>query len=216
MALKDITLGQYFPGNSLVHRLDPRTKLLAVVLYIVALFLADFFVSYAIMFALLALSIAVSRVPLKSIMRGMKPILFIAIFTAVLNLFYTDGTHVLVYVYRPSRLRADLCRPEAERLLRPYGYTATDEESALQRLRERLSAGGDFPHEIGAFLGYPLEDVAGYIHNRGQNCRCMGCWKVYCNECEARRTFAKLKKCSEVYGRLWRQGRTVPELTVAA
>ena len=57
MALKDITLGQYFPGNSLVHRLDPRTKLLAVVLYIVALFLADFFVSYAIMFALLALSI---------------------------------------------------------------------------------------------------------------------------------------------------------------
>ena len=109
-----------------------------------------------------------------------------------------------------------ICRPEAERLLRPYGYTATDEESALQRLRERLSAGGDFPHEIGAFLGYPLEDVAGYIHNRGQNCRCMGCWKVYCNECEARRTFAKLKKCSEVYGRLWRQGRTVPELSVAA
>ena len=99
MALKDITLGQYFPGNSLVHRLDPRTKLLAVVLYIVALFLADFFVSYAIMFALLALSIAVSRVPLKSIMRGMKPILFIAIFTAVLNLFYTDGTHVLVHFW---------------------------------------------------------------------------------------------------------------------
>ncbi len=99
MALKDITLGQYFPGNSLVHRLDPRTKLLAVVLYIVALFLADFFVSYAIMLALLALSIAVSRVPLKSIMRGMKPILFIAIFTAVLNLFYTDGTHVLVHFW---------------------------------------------------------------------------------------------------------------------
>ena len=99
MALKDITLGQYFPGNSLVHRLDPRTKLLAVVLYIVALFLADFFVSYAIMLALLALSIAVSRVPLKSIMRGMKPILFIAIFTAVLNLFYTDGTHVLLHFW---------------------------------------------------------------------------------------------------------------------
>ena len=96
MALKDITLGQYFPGNSLIHRLDPRTKLIAVALYIVALFLAEFFVTYAIMFALLALCIAVSRVPLKSIVRGLKPVLFIAIFTAVLNLLYTGGTHVLV------------------------------------------------------------------------------------------------------------------------
>ena len=95
MALKDVTLGQYFPGNSLVHRLDPRTKLLAVVLYIVALFLAKFFVSYGIMFAVLALSIAISKVPVKSILRGMKPILFIAIFTAILNLFYTPGEHVL-------------------------------------------------------------------------------------------------------------------------
>jgi len=95
MALKDITLGQYFPGHSLVHRLDPRTNLLAVILYIVALFLADFFLTYAIMLGVLVLSIAISKVPLKSILRGMKPVLFIAIFTAVLNLFYTPGTHVL-------------------------------------------------------------------------------------------------------------------------
>ena len=96
MALKDITLGQYFPGNSLVHRLDPRTKLIAVTLYIVALFLADFFVSYAIMLCVLTLAIRISRVPLRSIVRGLKPILFIAIFTALLNLFYTSGEHVLV------------------------------------------------------------------------------------------------------------------------
>jgi len=95
MALKDITLGQYFPGNSLVHRLDPRTKLIAVVMYIVALFLAKYFYTYAIMFGVLALSIAISRVSVKSILRGMKPILFIAVFTALLNLFYTPGTHVL-------------------------------------------------------------------------------------------------------------------------
>jgi len=99
MALKDITLGQYFPGNSLVHRLDPRTKLLATVLYIVALFLAHSFVSYGVMIALLGLSIAVSKVPLKSILRGMKPVLFIAMFTALLNLFYTPGEHVLVKVW---------------------------------------------------------------------------------------------------------------------
>ena len=96
MALKDITLGQYFPGNSLIHRLDPRTKLIAVALYIVALFLADFFLTYAIMFALLCLAIAVSRVPLRSILRGMKPIVFIAVFTALLNLFYTSEGPVLV------------------------------------------------------------------------------------------------------------------------
>ena len=99
MALKDITLGQYFPGHSLVHKLDPRTKLLAVVLYIVALFLAKSFVTYGVMFLVLSLSIAVSKVPLKSILRGLKPVLFIAVFTAVLNLFYTPGTHVLVHVW---------------------------------------------------------------------------------------------------------------------
>ncbi|MCI9155784.1 MAG: energy-coupling factor transporter transmembrane protein EcfT [Lawsonibacter sp.] len=95
MALKDITLGQYFPGTSPVHRLDPRTKLICVVLYIVALFLASWFITYAIMFLVLALSIVVSKVPVKSIVRGLKPILFIVIFTAILNLFYTPGSTVL-------------------------------------------------------------------------------------------------------------------------
>ena len=99
MALKDITLGQYFPGNSPVHRLDPRTKIVAVVLYIVALFLCKSFVSYGIMLALLAISIKISKVPLKSIVNGLRPILFLACFTAILNLFYTPGDTVLVKVW---------------------------------------------------------------------------------------------------------------------
>ena len=99
MALKDITLGQYFPGNSPVHRLDPRTKIIAVVLYIVALFLCKSFVSYGIMLVLLAASIKISKVPLKSIVGGLKPILFLAVFTAILNLFYTPGETVLVKVW---------------------------------------------------------------------------------------------------------------------
>ncbi len=99
MALKDITLGQYFPGNSIVHRLDPRTKLICVVLYIVALFLASWFVTYAVMFFVLAGSIAVSKVPPKSVFRGLKPVLFIVVFTAVLNLFYTPGNTVLVHFW---------------------------------------------------------------------------------------------------------------------
>ena len=89
--LNDITLGQYFPGNTLLHRLDPRTKLLGTVAYIVALFLAKGIVGYAVLLAVLAALIAVSRVGLKTILRGMKPILVIIIITAVLNLFYTPG-----------------------------------------------------------------------------------------------------------------------------
>ena len=99
MALKDITLGQYFPGNSFVHRLDPRSKILAVVLYIIALFLCKSFVSYGVMFLLLATAIKVSKVPLKSILGGLKPILFLACFTAVLNLFTTPGQTVLFRVW---------------------------------------------------------------------------------------------------------------------
>ena len=99
MALKDITLGQYFPGNSPIHRLDPRTKIIAVFFYIVALFLAKSFISYAVMFLLLAASIKVSKVPLKAILNGMKPIVFLAAFTAVLNLFYTPGETVLFEIW---------------------------------------------------------------------------------------------------------------------
>ena len=89
--LKVITLGQFFPGKSLAHRLDPRTKLLLTVLYIAALFCAKWFVSYALTAALLAASVKVSGVSPKALVRGLKPVLFLICFTAVLNLFYTPG-----------------------------------------------------------------------------------------------------------------------------
>ena len=89
--LKDITLGQYFPGNSVIHRLDPRTKLIMLVVYIVSLFTAVSWLSYALPLVFLAVCIAVSGVPLKSFVRGLKPLLFILIFTAALNLFFTVG-----------------------------------------------------------------------------------------------------------------------------
>ena len=89
--LKDITLGQYFPGNSVVHRLDPRTKLIMLVVYIVALFLAVSWVSYGLMAAFLVFVIKISTIPPKSIIRGMKPLVMILVFTGVLNLFFTGG-----------------------------------------------------------------------------------------------------------------------------
>ena len=93
--LKDITLGQYFPGNSLAHKLDPRTKILLTVLYIVTLFCAKSFVSYALVAALLITGVKVSGVAPKALVRGLKPILFIICFTAVLNLFYTPGEELV-------------------------------------------------------------------------------------------------------------------------
>ena len=89
--LKDITLGQYFPGNSFIHRLDPRTKLLMLVVYIAALFIAKSWLSYGLMLVFLIGCIAISRIPPKSIVRGMKPMVVILVFTAVLNLFMTKG-----------------------------------------------------------------------------------------------------------------------------
>ena len=98
--LKDITLGQFFPGNSVIHRLDPRTKLIMLVAYIVALFLAVNWISYAVMLVFLVTAIAISGVPAKSFIRGMKPLIFILIFTGVLNLFFTTGETVLVRFWR--------------------------------------------------------------------------------------------------------------------
>ena len=97
--LKDITLGQFFPGNSVIHRLDPRTKLILLVAYIVALFTAKSWVSYGVCLAFLAFCIYVSHIPLKSIVKGMKPLVMILVFTGVLNLFFAGGETVLLKIW---------------------------------------------------------------------------------------------------------------------
>ena len=89
--LKDITLGQYFPGKSPIHRLDPRAKLLAMICYIVALFLGEWFATYALLLLVLAAVVKVSTVKPRALVRGLKPVVFILVFTAVLNIFYTPG-----------------------------------------------------------------------------------------------------------------------------
>jgi len=91
MALKDITLGQFFPGKTLLHRMDPRAKILLMICYIVALFMAKNLAAYALAFAALAAAVVISRVGLKALLRGMKPVVFIVVFTALLNILYTPG-----------------------------------------------------------------------------------------------------------------------------
>ena len=89
--LKDVTLGQYFPGTTPIHRLDPRTKLVMVIVYIAALFLAKNVWGYVLMLAFLSLVIALSKIHLKVIFNGLRPLLLIILLTAFLNLFYSEG-----------------------------------------------------------------------------------------------------------------------------
>ena len=98
--LKDITMGQFFPGNSLVHRLDPRTKLIMVILYIAALFTAKSYVSYLVMAAFLIISVRISTIKFKMLFKGLKPLIIVIAFTAILNLFFTTGEHVIFQIWR--------------------------------------------------------------------------------------------------------------------
>ena len=92
--LKDITLGLYFPGDTVVHRLDPRTKLIVVVLYIIALFNAKGWGAYLLLLAVTGICMAVSHISPRNIFKGLKPMLFIIALTALLNIFYTQGTPI--------------------------------------------------------------------------------------------------------------------------
>lgn len=89
--LKDVTLGQYFPGTTPVHRMDPRMKLLMTILYIVVLFVADGLLSYIAIAAFLVTVIAISHISPKVVLSGMKPLIIIIAITGVLNMFYTPG-----------------------------------------------------------------------------------------------------------------------------
>ena len=134
----------------------------------------------------------------------------------VLTVLRCRRGRALIYLGRISQLRRDLSRPGAVQLLKRYGYHGGTEGEALEILRERVCRSENFPHEIGLFLGYPLEDVIGFIEKKKKNSKCTGYWQVYGDELDAERRFKSYRKCSEVYRRLWNSGRSLQQLTVAA
>ena len=117
----------------------------------------------------------------------------------------------LVYLYRPSRLKKDLEDPAAIKILQDHGYSCYGK--CLPKLIERVRASEEFPHEIGLFLGYPPEDVQGFLDHRP--CKCSGCWKVYGDENKAKKTFELYKKCERVYCQQLARGIDIKRLTVA-
>ena len=112
------------------------------------------------------------------------------------------GNACLLYLYRGRWLYRLLSAPENLSFLRRCGYDITHGCGGLLRqLERRLCTNEQFPHEIGIFLGYPLEDVEGFIANAGQNYTCLGCWKAYGDPDAAQERFQRYHSCTEIYRR---------------
>lgn len=100
--IRDITIGQYYPADSVIHKLDPRTKIISIFIFIVSLFIGESFLTYGIGFVGLNIMIKLSKVPVKFILKGLKSIFIIIILTVTLNLFFTPGEVVLFTLGRFS------------------------------------------------------------------------------------------------------------------
>ena len=125
-----------------------------------------------------------------------------------------SGNRALLYLYRPKRLENDLNHSAAKDVLKENGYPEHPGR-CVSYLRRRMTDKGEFPHEVGLFLGYPPEDVCGFITHGAAGCKCVGCWKVYSDEAAAKKTFAKYKKCTAVYCAQWANGKSIERLIVA-
>ena len=124
------------------------------------------------------------------------------------------GRRALIYLYRPDRLEEDLSDERAAAILEGMGYTCADCTGCLVELVKRVRKQPEFPHEIGLFLGYPPEDVAGFIRHKGRCCKCVGCWKVYGDPEQARRRFEQYQRCTKAYYAFWRSGIPLGSLAV--
>lgn len=150
----------------------------------------------------------------EAVARGNRRLNPKGLYVAVLR---QDLTSALILLYRRQELETDLRQREAAALLHQLGYQEASLGAQLQELRRRLARREAFPHEIGLFLGYPPEDVRGFMADcRGHNCKCTGCWKVYGDEAAAQDRFRRYKQCTAIYWGLYRRGRSLTQLTVSA
>lgn len=124
------------------------------------------------------------------------------------------GDRELIYMYRPEKLQRDLRDQTACRILKERRYPTDDPERCVVELVRRLNREKDFPHEIGLFLGYPAEDVSGFIHHSARCAKCVGTWKVYGDEEAARQKFALYQKCTRLYCEAYRKHNSFERLLV--
>ena len=122
----------------------------------------------------------------------------------------------LIYLYRTQWLHRILSGTAVETFLKLMGYQISRNRlDLLEQLSERLCVERDFPHEIGVFLGYPLEDVEGFIRNGGRNYTCCGCWKSYGDPEKAEALFASYRQCTALCKEWYQNGYTITQLIAA-
>ena len=122
---------------------------------------------------------------------------------------------ILLYMYRPARLAADLAVQEAREILDRLGYPMGSAEERAAELIRRIRAGGEFPHEAGLFLGYPPGDVDGFMRLGGRRAKLRGTWCVYGDTASARRIFSAYRRCRTLYEDAYRRHNSVEKLIVS-
>ena len=122
--------------------------------------------------------------------------------------------NVLIYLYRPKKLKEDLSSEAAKDILMKKGYNCTSIESYIVKLIQNIREENTFPHEIGLFLGYPPIDVKGFMEDTRKGVKCVGYWKVYGDKEKAEKTFLSYKKCTEVYKKCLSGGRHLSQMIV--
>ncbi len=132
----------------------------------------------------------------------------------LIALRFREG-NALIYAFRLKHLRRDLMTENVAGMLREFGYLPEKREGCIATLIQRISGSDDFPHEIGLFLGYPPEDVEGFIRNRADGYKAVGYWKVYGDPVEAKRKFAAFRRCTDWYVRELNKGGRLERLTAA-
>jgi energy-coupling factor transport system permease protein len=168
MALKDITLGQYYPGDSAIHRLDPRTKLIGTILFLVSLFVVKNFTGFLFCAICLAILVKISGVPFRYMARGLKAVIFLIVFTALINLFMTPGTPIwqfgILKIAREGIYRA--CFMAIRLVMLIFGsslLTLTTKPVALtdgmERLLSPLSKIGLPSHELAMMMTIALRFI---------------------------------------------------------
>ena len=130
---------------------------------------------------------------------------------------YRCRDKITLLLYRREELEQWVKTVQVEALLKEIGYDSVELHRIFRKLEQRIGGHGNgempFPHELGLLLGYPAEDVRGFMEHRP--CKCVGCWKVYGDPAAAKKVFRQYKKCTETYCNRWRKGATLSQLIVA-
>lgn len=168
--LSDITLGQFFPGKSLLHKLDPRIKIISLILLMVTIFCAKTYMGFGIIVAMSVLLVMLSEINFGTILKSMKPVLFILIFTVVANVFWTSGENLLfsfgiIKIYSEGLVRAllmalrILCLINTTFVLLTYTTSPVALTDAIERLLSPLSKIGVPVHEFSMMMSIALRFI---------------------------------------------------------